>query len=173
MLRFRSFDAFMSVFYYYVGTLVGISIGIFAVAISLDVGLRYFEIGNLPGMQEIIEYVLFAGVFLSAPWVLRLGAHVRVDVIVYALPTRIARTIDQMLDILGLIICVVLVWFGWINLSHAFETGSTQMKYFHVPEWWLLIVFELSFVLLSVEFLSRLIRGPNTPHATEQSGGGF
>jgi len=36
-----------------------------------------------------------------------------------------------------------------------------------VPEWWLLSVFVLSFSLLACEFLSRLIRGNDTPEIDE------
>lgn len=166
------FDALMGRFYNVLGTLVGISIGIFPVAISLDLLLRRLGWGNLPGVQEIIEYALFAGVFLAAPWVLRLGAHVRVDVLISALPPPAARLLDKLLDLSGLIICLVLVRYGLANLSQAYGFNSLQMKYFNVPEWWLLTVFVACFVLLSVEFLARLVRGGNPPEADEESAGG-
>ena len=173
MHAFNSFDAFMGRFHSYVGNLVGLSIGLFAISISLDLFLRMFGLGNLPGVQEIIEYVLFAGVFLAAPWVLRLGGHVRVDLILSGLPLRIARRMEWALDILGFAICLTLIWFGSINLSQAYAYQSLQMKYFNVPEWWLLTVFVVSFVLLSVEFLSRLLRGGTAPKDSQAHSGGL
>ncbi|MGI9507716.1 MAG: TRAP transporter small permease, partial [Geminicoccaceae bacterium] len=120
MSAFHRLDALMGRFYHHVGSLVGLSLGLFAVAISLDLFLRLFGLGNLPGMQEIIEYALFAGVFLSAPWVLRLGAHVRVDLLLTSLPDKAANMLGRVLDAVGLLISVILIWFGTINLSTAY-----------------------------------------------------
>lgn len=173
MDAFRRFDALMGHFYHHLGTAVGISLGAFAVAISLDLVLRLLGAGNLPGVQEIIEYLLFAGVFLSAPWALRIGAHVRVDLLVGALPSGLARTMDRILDLAGLGICLVLLWFGGVNLQFAYAFNSMQMKYYTVPEWWLLGVFVIGLSLLSLEFLSRLVRGGSAPEQDQTAAGGF
>jgi len=165
MSGFRHLDALMGRLYHQVGNLVGVSLGLFAVAISLDLFLRLLGLGNLPGMQEIIEYALFAGVFLAAPWVLRLGAHVRVDLLLTALPLSLTKILDRVLDGFGLLICLTLVWFGSINLSTSYAFQSMQMKYFNIPEWWLLSVFVTSFSLLAFEFVCRLVRGADVPEA--------
>lgn len=172
MSGFRHLDVLMGHFYHHVGSLVGLSLGLFAVAISLDLFLRLLGLGNLAGMQEIIEYALFAGVFLAAPWVLRLGAHVRVDLLLTALPKGAATLLDRILDAIGLLICLVLIWFSAINLSTSYAFNSMQMKYFNVPEWWLLTVFVLSFSLLALEFLCRLLRGDHAPEAKADEAGG-
>lgn len=173
MNGFKRFDALLGHFYYHLGTVIGISIGLFAVAISLDLFLRLFGIGNLPGVQEIIEYILFAGVFLSAPWALRIGAHVRVDLLISSLPAAPARVLDHALDVAGLAICLTLLWFGGINLKFAYMFNSMQMKYYNIPEWWLLTVFVVSFSLLTLEFISRMIRGGNAPEKNQHAAGGF
>ena len=172
MLVFHRLDALIGRLYHHVGSLVGLSLGLFAVAISVDLVLRLLRLGNLPGMQEVIEYALFAGVFLAAPWVLRLGAHVRVDLLLTTLPAGATKLLGRILDGLGLSVCLVLIWFGAINLSTAYAFQSMQMKYFNVPEWWLLTVFVLSFSLLALEFLCRLLRGGDAPEAKVDEAGG-
>jgi TRAP-type C4-dicarboxylate transport system permease small subunit len=172
MSGFNRVDALLGRFYHQVGNLVGLSLGLFAVAISLDLFLRLFGLGNLSGMQEIVEYALFAGVFLAAPWVLRLGAHVRVDLLLSGLPKKAASFLSQVLDLVGLLICVILVWFGSLNLSSAYAFNAMQMKYFNVPEWWLLSVFVVSFALLALEFVCRLLRcGDASEAGTDEAGG--
>ena len=162
MSLFHHVDTLLGRFYSVIGTLVGFSIGGFALAIAFDLFLRFVGLGNLAGVQEIIEYILFGGVFLAAPWVLRMNAHVRIDLIVSGLPKGPTNAANRLLDLIGLIICTALVWFGWRNLIDAYTFQSMQMKYFIVPEWWLLLVFVISFSLLAFEFFSRLIRGLNT-----------
>ncbi|MWD26160.1 TRAP transporter small permease subunit [Aquicoccus sp. SCR17] len=157
---FSRLDAALGRLYHWIGTLVGISIGLFAVSISLDLVLRLFALGNLPGVQEVIEYLLFAGVFLSAPWALRIGAHVRVDLVLSSLPPGIGRALELALDFLGLVIALILIWFGFANLRFAYDIQSMQMKYYNVPEWWILTVYVISFTLIAIEFLSRMFRKP-------------
>lgn len=173
MSAFDSFDRAMGRIYHQVGNIVGIAIGCFAIAISVDLLLRLANIGNLPGMQEIVEYLLFACVFLAAPWALRLGAHIRVDVIVSSVPAAVARVMELVLDILGLMICAALAYYGWKNLVQAYQFDSIQRKYFNVHEWWLLSVFVTSFVLLAVEFVSRMIRKGPVPGADHDAEGGM
>lgn len=170
---FRKIDGALGWAYDQIGTMVGIIIGLFAIAISVDLVLRLFKIGNLAGMQEIIEYVLFACVFLAAPWALRLGAHIRVDVVISTLPQRWARAADRVLDTVGFIVCAALAWYGWRNLAQAYTSNSMQRKYFDVPEWWLLTVFVICFVLLALEFLSRLLRGGAPAEAEDTREGGM
>lgn len=173
MEAFDAFDRMMGKIYHQIGNLVGIAIGLFAILISLDLFLRLLNLGNLPGMQEIVEYLMFAGVFLAAPWALRLGAHIRVDVLVTSLPTAISRVVERILDLLGLVICCTLAWYGWKNLSQAYQFGAMQRKYFDVYEWWLLTIFVICFVLLAVEFISRMIRTGPVPGASLDSEGGM
>ena len=158
MSLFDRFDRAMGRFYEGIGTVVGLTIGLFAVAISVDLILRLFSLGNLPGMQEIVEYALFAGVFLTAPWLVRLGAHIRVDLLLFALPPSVRLTTERVIDLLGVIICCAMIRYGAINLGNAWSFGSEQMKYFNVPEWWLLSVIVIAFSLLALEFALRFLR---------------
>lgn len=172
MQAFATIDRALGAAYALVGLLVGVTIGGFAVSISLDLALRLFGWGNLSGLNEIIEYLLFAGVFLGAPWVLRQGSHVRVDLLVSNLPAGLARMVDRLLDVLGCIICALLIHYGWVSLDSAWVFQSMQHKYFVMPEWVLLSVFVGCFVLLFIEFLFRLLRGGLAPEAqlTEAKG---
>lgn len=161
MQLFIRLDSFLGRFYHHIGTLVGMSIGLFAVAISLDLILRLLKIGNLPGIQEIIEYFLFTGVFLAAPWVLRIGGHVRVDLLLSNLPLSFGKRLEQILNFFGLLVTLTLLWFGIANLKLAYGFNSMQMKYYNVPEWWILTVFVFSFTLIAIEFFSRMFRQPD------------
>ena len=68
--------------------LVAISIAAIAILIPLDLLIRNLGWGNMPWLYEGVEYALYVGVFLAAPWVLHQGAHVRVDLLPTMLPAR-------------------------------------------------------------------------------------
>ena len=173
MNGFRRLDRAFAQVYRVVGALVGISIGLFAIAISADLILRLLDWGNFPGMQEIVEYSLYVGVFLAAPWVLRLNAHIRVDLIAGALPWRARMVLERLVDLAGLVICALLFWYGLQNLLAAKQFGSMQYKHFEVAEWFLLTFFVAGFMLLAIEFLFRLVRTGEAPEAQGAEEAGF
>ncbi|MFK5979985.1 MAG: TRAP transporter small permease [Rhizobiaceae bacterium] len=155
---FQTIDNIFDRIYGFIGSVIGVTIGLFAVLISLDLGLKILGLPNLSGLQEIIEYSLFASVFLGAPWVLRMNAHIRIDLIIAVVPPIIRAIIEVALNILGIMICLILVAYGWLNLLDAYASGAAQRQFFIVQEWWLIAVFVTAMKLCAIEFVLRLFR---------------
>lgn len=143
------------------GLLAGIAFAVIAVLVTLNVILRGLGITNFPWLLEVSEYVLYVGTFLAAPWVLRLGAHVRVDLLVGMLRGTAARVVEIIADVLGLLFCLVLARHGWNVTADAFSRGDMMFKELVIPEWPLLAVIPFSALLLAIEF-ARRIRGAGT-----------
>lgn len=140
------------------GYVVALSMGLFALSIALDLAMRRLGLGNMPWLYEVIEYVLYAGVFLAAPWVLREGAHVRVDLLVTALPEKAALLLEKFLNIAGAAVSLILCYYGWRAGVEAFIGNSRQFKTLVVHDSWLMAIFTVSLLLLAIEFLLRLRR---------------
>src|SRR6267154_2533738 len=140
------------------GLIVGLMFGIGTALIALDVALRNLAGTGFPWLIDAIEYGLFAGTFLAAPWVLREGAHVRVDIVVTTLPPRGAALLETLADLVGLAVCLVLLWYGVKVTLTAQSLGSMVLKSIIFPEWWALVVVPVSSLLLAVEFVLRLRR---------------
>jgi TRAP-type C4-dicarboxylate transport system permease small subunit len=140
------------------GLIVAVTIGLFALSISGDLAMRRLGLGNMPWLYEMIEYILYAGVFLAAPWVLREGAHVRVDLLLSALPRNAALQLERALDVTGAAVCAALGYYGWQAGLEAFVGDSRQFKTLIVYDWWLMAIFTVSLALLAIEFLLRLRR---------------
>lgn len=149
--------------------LVALSIGLIAVLIPLNLLLVKMQWGNMSWLHEAVEYTLYVGVFLGAPWVLRQGAHVRVDVITSALPTHVATRLEQVVDAAGSLLCIVLAVYGTRMAISEFEDGTLPDKDLRIPTWIMMVVFASSFVLLSIEFALRIARARDIV-ATERSG---
>ena len=73
--------------------------------ISADVVSRTAGFLGLPWATDVCEYLLFTSTFLGAPWVLRQGAHVRVDILVASLRNQPARILESTVNIAGIAIC--------------------------------------------------------------------
>jgi len=150
--------------------LVAISIGLFAVLIPLNLLLIKQQWGSLWWLNEAIEYALYVGVFISAPWVLQQGAHVRVDVFVAALPHKAAAWMEKLLNVVGTVLCLVLALYGTRAMLWALADGTLPDKDLRIADWYMLAVFAASFYLLALEFLFRLRRaGTDVAPSTEAS----
>ena len=135
-----------------------VSIALFAILIPLDLFIRSIGWGNMPWLHEGIEYALYAGVFLGAPWALQQGAHVRVDLIVAHLPKNLAVSAEILLDFVGCVICVVLFYYGLQGSIEAYVDKSIPDKLLKIDNWWMVSIFSASFFMLAIEFLLRMRR---------------
>jgi len=139
-------------------TLVAAAYGLVALFMTLDIALRAARLGALPWLLEATEYVLYGGTFLAAPWVLRKGAHVRVDLLVAGLPRRGAIGVEVAADALGFFVSAVFLWFGTTAALEAWRDNSMQFKTWAVPEWILLAPIPIAACLLMIEFALRATR---------------
>ncbi len=128
------------------------------VVICVDVFLRYVNRSGLTWATEVSEYTLHAMTFLVAPYLLRQGHHIRVDLLLTALPPRIAWQIECIGDISGFGISAILFWIGSIAVKESFWERSLVIKSLSVPDWWLLAPVPVCMFLLGIEFLFRLYR---------------
>jgi TRAP-type transport system small permease protein len=131
---------------------------IMTLLIGADVLLRNIGLGGIAPSNEISEDIIYLLTLLAAPGLLRQGQHIRVDIVLRALPAKVGWLLEWLSDILGVICCLYFVWYGWRVVEASFKSGALSIKTLIMPEWWLLALMPLTFVLLSVEFLFRMHR---------------
>ena len=140
------------------GAAFGIAVGILILCMSADIGIRFFKLGSLPWLIEIVEYVMCGGSFLAAPWVLRQGAHVRVDILLTSLPRSVSRRLEQFLDFVGCGISGVLFYYGCVAVLQAWRANAILYKSWWTPEWIVLLPVPIACLLLFAEFVLRFLR---------------
>ena len=113
---------------------------------------------GVPGANEITEYALYLVTMLIAPWLLRQGQHIRVDILLKALPRTLAWGMEWIGDLIGLACCLYFVWYGTTVTLASYAAGSISIKTLVLPEWWLLAPMPIAFALFGIEFLFRMHR---------------
>ena len=136
--------------------------------IGADVVSRNLRLGGIPWSSEVSEDILYLLTLLAAPWLLRQGRHIRVDILLRALPPRTGWLLEWVGDLLGFACSLYFVWYGWAVLAASYRTGAISIKTLITPEWWMLAPLPITFSLLAIEFvfrmrrLSRAERAPRT-----------
>jgi TRAP-type C4-dicarboxylate transport system permease small subunit len=132
------------------------------VMVTADIILRNLTRSGFPWANEVSEYALYVITLLTAPWLLRRGQHVRIDLVLTLVPARAAWLMEAIGDVIGFAVCLVMMRYGLKMTLDSAMLGSTTIKNLVFPEWWLLWPLPACFALLAIEFVfrfARLIRG--------------
>ena len=138
--------------------------------ICADVLLRNVRIfPHLVGLEwsnEVSEAMLYLVTLLTAPWLMRKGQHIRVDIVLRAVPKPLGWTFEWLVDTLAMGCCAVIAYYGARAALASWQAGSMSIKTLITPEWWLLSVLPVAFLALTIEMLFRMRRlylGPRAP----------
>ena len=119
----------------------------------------------IPGMgrgiawaNEVSEMLLYLMTMLAAPWLLRQGQHIRVDILLRVLPRFVAWCCEWVADLFGFACCCWMVWYGAIVTYKSFADNAMSIKTLVTPEWWSLAPLPVAFALLAIEMLFRMRR---------------
>ena len=132
------------------------------IIICTDVLLRNVrlipDVHSVAWANEVTEYSLYLITMLTAPWLLRQAMHIRVDVLLRAIPPRLAWYCEWAADTLALACCLSIALYGVKAVFSSLAIGATVVKVLSIPEWWLLAPLPATFVLLALEMLFRMQR---------------
>ena len=127
-----------------------------------DVFTRNVALPGLPRgiswSNEISELMLYLITMFAAPWLLRGGRHIRVDILLRALPRSWAYACEWVADITGTACCLWMLWYGAVVTVKSFTDGANSIKTLVMPEWWLMAPLPFCFLLLAIEFVFRMRR---------------
>ncbi len=127
-------------------------------AVGADVVMRYFFSRPMVWLNEVVGALLLYFTFLVATWVLRREGHVRMDLVVRRLSPRVQTILDIIASILGVIISLVLMWFGaQVTLEH-WQKGLYIPTQLDIPNAYILVIIPIGSFLLFVQFLRRTYR---------------
>jgi len=140
------------------GVLAALLIGVIVVLVCYDVIGRNLGLKSLPWIVEVTEYALPLITLLAAPWLLFRAEHVRLDLLNNTLPPSALQALDRVASLVGLVVCVVIVWYAFKVIADTRAIGAMVMKSLVFPEWWLFVPVPLSFGLMAFECGRRILR---------------
>jgi len=155
-------SAALGAFFHFLAVLAALILLAMVAVVSADILLRNVARTSFTWANEVSEYALYLITLLVAPWLLRRGQHVRLDLVLVLVPPRIAWAMELVADAIGFLVCLVLLRCGVAVTLDSWRTGSITIKNLVFPEWWLLAPLPVIFLLLAIEFVvrfHRLLRG--------------
>src|SRR5256885_15210805 len=96
--------------------------------IGADVLLRNIGLGGIAPSNEISEDIIYLLTLLAAPRLLRQGQHIRIDIVLRALPPRLGWLLEWISDILGVVCCLYFGWDGTRGGAGSFAGGARSVQ---------------------------------------------
>jgi len=132
-------------------TVSGIIILLDALAVTIDVLMRYVFSKTYVGLFELTEYSLLWMTFMGAAYIMRNNGHVRVDAVTNLLNPRNRAILDGIASVIGMFILLVVTWYSAKLTLHDFQTDFTLSGILRPVKWPIEIIIPIGFFMLFLQ----------------------
>lgn len=159
----KAFDRLLAV----TGVVPGVIVALLAIGVAAEVFARNFGLTGFYWMLEAVEYGLLLLTMLGAAYVLSIGRHVSVDLVLNALPPRFRIGLEIAINAVVVVVALTVVYYGVLTTHLAYVEDSTLYKSFDIKEWIPMAIVPASMALFAVEAIRQFVR-LITGHAAER-----
>ena len=130
---------------------------IFALMIlgSAQIVLRSVFNSPIAGYIDLVELSMASMAFLGAAYCQRLGAHIRMEILIGRFKGRVLWALESFGLLVALFIIGVLVWYGWDHFLRSYQLGDSTIDA-EYPVWpsklLVPIAFSIWFLRLAIQF---------------------
>jgi TRAP-type C4-dicarboxylate transport system permease small subunit len=130
-----------------------------AVALVVNAIYRYTVGGGFPVIDEGARFSLMIVVFLGLAGTHIIGGHVKVDLLLSALPKRAKVIINgYLVPLASMFFLALLGWSGWVSTLKMYNLGTTTPSQPYITMWPLSAVIPFGCGLLFLILLLHLLR---------------
>lgn len=134
------------------------SAGLLAAMLILEVIVTSFFSWSQAWVVEYSMFLLAFVLFCGSGWTLRQGGHIRVSVLLQALPRRLAFATDVLASALTIGVLAFASQALWPQALRSLEFGSTASFPMATPLWIPQVLLAVGVTLLTLAFIARLTR---------------
>ncbi len=123
---------------------------------------------TLPWTTEVSEYALYWMTFFGAPWVLKEGGHISVDILTQRLGGAAHRAFWRVIALLGAVITAILLYYSIAVLRKAVAENTMIVRTLIVNEWWIFAPFPVCVLLMLLIFVRWIGDPPALRHERQE-----
>lgn len=139
--------------------IAGLAIFLLMVLGTAQIVFRSVLNSPIPGYIDLVELSMASMAFLGAAYCQRLGAHVRMELLVRNLRGRQLWAFEVLSTLAGMFIIGVLIWYGWDHFMRSYELGDSTIDA-EYPVWpsklLVPVAFSFWFVRLFIQLIGSL-----------------
>lgn len=133
-------------------------IGLLGLTIVADVVGRQFGV-PVTGIVELAAQTVVISAFLTIPFVMRRGGHIRATIIVSRTPVKVRKTLEVIAYSIGAVIFVLLAYSAWGAFVEDFVNASYEGEgALRIPTWPTRLTIFIASILMIVESVLSVIK---------------
>ena len=133
-------------------------IGLLGLTIVADVVGRQFGF-PVTGIVELAAQTVVISAFLTIPFVMRRGGHIRATIIVSRTPVKVRKTLEVIAYATGAVIFVLLAYSAWGAFVEDFVNASYEGEgALRIPTWPTRLTIFIASILMIVESVLSVIK---------------
>jgi TRAP-type C4-dicarboxylate transport system permease small subunit len=140
------------------GIIAGCGILALVAFLAVSVIMRYLFHRPLEFGEEITGYLLVLIVFLGLAYSLKIGAHIRTDVLTRYAPDRLRYYLEIIAYVFGLTFAAIFTVAGWKLVIKNYIHGTIDFGSLMTPVWIPMTLVGIGATLLLVQFIITLVR---------------
>jgi C4-dicarboxylate transporter DctQ subunit len=125
------------------------------VAVTVDVGSRYFMNRPLPWVFEVTEYILLFVPCLGMAWLARNDGHVVIDIVTSRLSPSVRARLAAVVALVVAGVCFFIAWWGWVATRESYAAKAVIENILQTPQFAIYAAIPFGFLLCGVEFLRK------------------
>ncbi len=135
------------------------------VLLATMVGVSVFQIVNrqlldstfaIPWADELVRFIVLWLAMVGSIAACRDNKHIRIDAITHVLSGNIVSWIKVVVDLFAAAVCAMIAWQAWRLVREEMSWGDYVIG--DVPLWLAHAVVPVAFVLISYQFLLRVLK---------------
>ena len=126
--------------------------------LALGVIMRYLFHRPLEFGEQITGYLLVFIVFFGFAYSLKIGAHIRTDVLTRYAPPRLKHSLEIVACVFGLLFATIFTVGGWQLVIKNYIHGTIDFGSLMTPRWIPMTLVGIGATLLLVQFIFLFVR---------------
>ena len=138
--------------------LAGAVVAFITLIIIYEVFMRYLVKSPTTWVNDVSEILLVYVTFLGSAYVLSLGEHTKVDIVITLLKRRNQEIMGIIQDTLSLFFCAVFTYIAWNSFWDSLVTQErTAGGLFSVPLWSVYVVIPFGGLLMCIQLIRQIV----------------
>ena len=146
----------------------GLTLAAIVVVFCYEIVARYAFAAPTRWGHDTVTYLLCVGTFLAAPEVARVKGHVAITFMHSFLPQGVQRWVEVCLAITVALVCLTAAYITGIEAHRQFDRNIMTLGTFIVPKWWVSTFIPVGFFLVSLQYVSHIVRGSQVGEREKQ-----
>lgn len=139
------------------GVSVGIAAFVICILVTYDVLTRTLFAMSNSWVTEVCDFLMAYITFCGAAYGLKVGAHVKVDLLLDLVPPAAKRVLGLVTDSVMLVVVAMLAWLGFEFWRDAWISGEKSISLLATPFWIPYLFFVLGMLWLLIALFTHML----------------